>query len=158
MGIHRWPENSPLKGPVTWQMFPFDDVIMKHAYIGMHKLFLFFFITLWESNHRKYRKQRVLGYANVKSSYIYDIIKLKNDHEDWQNHDYPHQFVSIITWLLSDRQQTVLTHLRLGNIALQFPTIPSIAIWSMITDYLRYLFHWSLLLCAWHMISHHWIR
>ena len=28
-GIHRWPVNSPQKGPVTRKMFPFDDVIMK---------------------------------------------------------------------------------------------------------------------------------
>ena len=28
-GIHRWPVNSPLKGPVAREMFPFDDVIMK---------------------------------------------------------------------------------------------------------------------------------
>ena len=27
-GIHRWPVNSPHKGPVAWKMFPFDDVIM----------------------------------------------------------------------------------------------------------------------------------
>ena len=27
-GIHRWPVNSPPKGPVTRKMFPFDDVIM----------------------------------------------------------------------------------------------------------------------------------
>ena len=27
-GIHRWPVNSPHKGPVTWKMFPFDDFIM----------------------------------------------------------------------------------------------------------------------------------
>ena len=27
-GIHRWPVNSPHKGPVRRQMFPFDDVIM----------------------------------------------------------------------------------------------------------------------------------
>ena len=27
-GIHRWPVNSPHKGPVTQNMFPFDDVIM----------------------------------------------------------------------------------------------------------------------------------
>ena len=26
--IHRWPANSPHKGPVTRKMFPFDDVIM----------------------------------------------------------------------------------------------------------------------------------
>ena len=27
-GIHRWPENSPHKGPVTRKMSPFHDVIM----------------------------------------------------------------------------------------------------------------------------------
>ena len=30
-GIHRWPVNSPHKGPVTRKMFPFDDVIMNTA-------------------------------------------------------------------------------------------------------------------------------
>ena len=27
-GIHRWPVNSPLKGPITRKMFSLDDVIM----------------------------------------------------------------------------------------------------------------------------------
>ena len=27
-GIHRWPVNSPQKGPVTQRLFSFDDVIM----------------------------------------------------------------------------------------------------------------------------------
>ena len=27
-GIHRWPVNSPHKGPITRKMFPFDGVIM----------------------------------------------------------------------------------------------------------------------------------
>ena len=27
-GIHRWPVDSPHKGPMTRKMFPFDDVIM----------------------------------------------------------------------------------------------------------------------------------
>ena len=27
--IHRWPVNSPHKGPATRKMFPFDDVIMR---------------------------------------------------------------------------------------------------------------------------------
>ena len=27
-GIHRWPVNSPHKGPVTRKMFPFDDVVV----------------------------------------------------------------------------------------------------------------------------------
>ena len=29
-GIHRWPVNSPHKGPVTRKMFAFDDVIMEN--------------------------------------------------------------------------------------------------------------------------------
>ena len=29
-GIHRWPVNSPHKGPVTRKMFPFDDVIKRY--------------------------------------------------------------------------------------------------------------------------------
>ena len=30
-GIHRWPVNSPHKGPVTRKIFPFDDVIMANG-------------------------------------------------------------------------------------------------------------------------------
>ena len=32
-GILRWPVNSPHKWPVTWKMFPFDDVIMPSDWI-----------------------------------------------------------------------------------------------------------------------------
>ena len=38
-GIHRWPMNSPHKGPVTRKMFPFDDVtiiIMHHLSLAGH--------------------------------------------------------------------------------------------------------------------------
>ena len=38
-GIHRWPVNSPHKGPVTRKMIPFDDVIMV-AHFLQHSLFL----------------------------------------------------------------------------------------------------------------------
>ena len=31
MRIHRWPVNSPQKGPVTQKIFPFDQVTMIHA-------------------------------------------------------------------------------------------------------------------------------
>ena len=30
-GIHRWPVDSSLKGPVTPKMYPFDDVIMRNV-------------------------------------------------------------------------------------------------------------------------------
>ena len=32
-GIHRWPVNSPHKGPVTRNMFPLDDVVICDAYL-----------------------------------------------------------------------------------------------------------------------------
>ena len=32
-GIHRWPVDSPHKGPITRKMFPFDDVIMVYLQI-----------------------------------------------------------------------------------------------------------------------------
>ena len=34
-GIHRWPVDSPHKGPVTRKMFPFDDVI-KNWIVHVH--------------------------------------------------------------------------------------------------------------------------
>ena len=37
-GIHRWPVNSPHKGPVTRKMFPFDDVIMLTHYVWCHNM------------------------------------------------------------------------------------------------------------------------
>ena len=35
-GIHRWPVNSPHKGPVTRKMIPFDDVIMINSVLKKH--------------------------------------------------------------------------------------------------------------------------
>ena len=39
-GIHRWPVDSPHKGPVTRKMFPFDDVTM-------HVTDLVFLCVIW---------------------------------------------------------------------------------------------------------------
>ena len=40
-GIHRWPVNSPHKGPVTRKMFPFHDVIMRiYASLGFNELLM----------------------------------------------------------------------------------------------------------------------
>ena len=38
-GIHRWPVASPHKGPVTWKIFPFDDVAMRYnaSFSGIHE-------------------------------------------------------------------------------------------------------------------------
>ena len=37
-GIHRWPINSPHKGPVLRKMFPFHDVIMRCGYYRVKNL------------------------------------------------------------------------------------------------------------------------
>ena len=42
-GIHRWSVNSPHKGPVTWKMFPFHDVIMN----SLVKNTLICFVGAW---------------------------------------------------------------------------------------------------------------
>ena len=40
-GIHRWPVNSPHRGPVTRTMFPFDDVITQ----SVHNLVIFTMVS-----------------------------------------------------------------------------------------------------------------
>ena len=45
--IHRWPVNSPHKGPVTRKIFPFDDVIMKHWYV-LYGLLCSYLIGPWD--------------------------------------------------------------------------------------------------------------
>ena len=37
-GIHRWPVNSPHKGPVTRKNFPFDDVIMQSSFNALYHM------------------------------------------------------------------------------------------------------------------------
>ena len=39
-GIHRWPVNSPHKGPVTRKLFLFDDVIMWHIKVSGSNIFM----------------------------------------------------------------------------------------------------------------------
>ena len=45
-GIHRWPVNSPHKGPVTCKMFPFDDVIIPYVFdlgqVRKHMTYLYY--------------------------------------------------------------------------------------------------------------------
>ena len=45
-GIHRWPANSPHKGPVTRKIFPFDDVIMENAFWSKTSSLLLY-LVLW---------------------------------------------------------------------------------------------------------------
>ena len=43
-GNYPGPMNSPHKGPVTWKMFPFDDVIMRYSGTGY---LWWFHISVW---------------------------------------------------------------------------------------------------------------
>ena len=36
-GIHRWPVNSPHKGPVRRKKFPFDDIIMYFVFMNSYE-------------------------------------------------------------------------------------------------------------------------
>ena len=45
--LHRGPVNSPHKGPVTWKMFPFDDVIMDKWCLGLHCHLISWMLAWW---------------------------------------------------------------------------------------------------------------
>ena len=46
-GIHRWPVNSPHKGPVTQKMFPFDDIIIVDELVSLQN------DVVYSSRHRQ---------------------------------------------------------------------------------------------------------
>ena len=56
-GIHRWPVNSPHKGPVTRKMFPFDDVIMSNGSEETYQTYLYDyqwrFFTVYINNPKR---------------------------------------------------------------------------------------------------------
>ena len=58
-GIHRGPVNSPHKGPVTWKMFPFDDVIMKNTAAC---------IFYWTYYAHRYSLQKKTGEFNARNN------------------------------------------------------------------------------------------
>ena len=43
-GFHRWPVDSPHKGPITRKMFPYQDVIMWSAWVSSYE-------PLWITQH-----------------------------------------------------------------------------------------------------------
>ena len=57
--IHRWPVNSPHKGPVTRKMFPFDDVSMNAPNLKTNIMSMYSWgqptlnvVQLWQGNVR----------------------------------------------------------------------------------------------------------
>ena len=57
-GIHRWPVNSPHKGPVTRKMFPFDDVIILRTFAQLEgfgdkdRTWIIFHNIIWGWNYQ----------------------------------------------------------------------------------------------------------
>ena len=49
-GIYRWPVNSPHKWPVTWKIFPFDDVIMSCCWRDTRQIPLMSPWTIYKNN------------------------------------------------------------------------------------------------------------
>ena len=64
-GIHRWPVNSPLKGPITRKLFPFDDVIMKTKF--------------WDVS-AAFKKKCLLTCEKVSMSYIHVLKRTVKKH------------------------------------------------------------------------------
>ena len=60
-GFHRWPVNSPHKGPVTRKMFPFDDVIM-----------------IWWRHHVKFENHRIIFIIIATHPVIYCKLRFMN--------------------------------------------------------------------------------
>ena len=60
-GIHGRLVNSPHKGPVTWKMFPFDDIIMimQHTYI-IYMMLMISWIYNWNKAERYQVKMSVM--------------------------------------------------------------------------------------------------
>ena len=70
-GLHRWLVNSPHKGPVTWKMFPFDDVIMIHDNEHDFCVTMVGWVDVLDSDRGDFRRQHVV---NVSSWYIHYIF------------------------------------------------------------------------------------
>ena len=88
-GIHRWPVNSPHKGPVTRKMFPFDDVIMNNLYLCPYLWYILHILLLEGSNIPTTPLSRA---CHTNCTHVYVCIKyfpLKPNF-GWQNINIAH--------------------------------------------------------------------
>ena len=72
-GIHRRPVNSLHKGPITWKMSPFDDVIMLNHVDN----------TTWLCNHIVIKWKGAIAYSrpNFKLYFYYDCLCSWTEHK-----------------------------------------------------------------------------
>ena len=73
--IHRWPVNSPRKGPVTQKMFPFDDVIMNAIPYALHRKFSIMHIGACEQ-HGSYKKPTITEQGKCRCA-VKEIVGIK---------------------------------------------------------------------------------
>ena len=89
-GIHWWPVNSPRKGPVTWKMFPFYDIIM---------CIYFIFLSQWDSLLKStYKKENglFLLYSQNIVNQLSNILFLQHTIVQVT---YLVSFVKLLTWI-----------------------------------------------------------
>ena len=88
-GIHRGPVNSPHKWPVTRNMFPFDDVIMRKlaCFVEMALWWpntVYFWSLHWYSNEFIYDTCLLMKTCNVKHIKIMQLMIIGMDVFVWQ--------------------------------------------------------------------------
>ena len=72
-GIHRWPVNSPHKGPVTLKMLPIDDVIMFTIIYNLGKKLIY--NTRSQYSLSKFRIY--FGYEDLRYPHLKHILEMK---------------------------------------------------------------------------------
>ena len=74
-GIHRWPVNSPHKGPVTRKIFPFDHVITVYLRIG-HEQMITTIALMWCDYSSMLLLERWFNSITVEvRTFVYDYTK-----------------------------------------------------------------------------------
>ena len=72
-GIHRWPVNSTHKGPVTRNMFPFDDVIMSDSLVNVPQYAQTGQISAWWPWHWQCSPVRAMSHVTLLRGSIFHI-------------------------------------------------------------------------------------
>ena len=86
-GIHRWPVNSPHKGPVMRKIFPFDDVIMHGQYHNaiLHTAQQWYWAHCWVN----IKKPHPDGWAMVTkkdTDLTFELTKYTNTSPSWASY------------------------------------------------------------------------
>ena len=106
-GIHRWPVNSPHKGPVTRKMLPFDDIIMRQEKASENTicntslfhsgLNLFTYYSQW---HHWYDKTKPREYISVKFDSKFQKFSFKIASENFHLRKNCHFFQIFMCWII----------------------------------------------------------